>query len=96
MVQQHVEPRPGTEPLQMSSLAAPGFRDQLLTNLRRNFIIYNRAPEYSEQGHALWTSYACLLCTIERRNFAAASGLLTPLPGNQPGRLRHSCLPSQT
>ena len=48
VVQQHVEPRPGAEPLQMSSLAAPGFRDQLLTNLRRNFIIYNRAPEYSE------------------------------------------------
>lgn len=50
VVQQHVEPRPGTEPLQMASLAAPGFRDQLLTNLRRNFIIYNRAPEYSEHG----------------------------------------------
>lgn len=48
IIQQNTEPRPGTAPMQMAALLPPGFRAQLLANLRRNFIIYNRAPEYSE------------------------------------------------
>lgn len=86
MVQQHVEPRPGTEPLQMSSLAAPGFRDQMLTNLRRNFIIYNRAPEYSEWTVAPSADQPCMLAAQKGSgaSFHLPVDCLRPCPAEAP------------
>ncbi|KAL4419611.1 hypothetical protein ABPG77_001665 [Micractinium sp. CCAP 211/92] len=47
VIDQHHEPKPGAAAAEMSELHIPGFKEQLATNLRRNFIIYNRAPEYN-------------------------------------------------
>lgn len=47
VISKNAEPRPGAAPLQLAALSAPGPREQLLVNLRRNFTIYNRAPEYN-------------------------------------------------
>ncbi|KAL4447582.1 hypothetical protein ABPG75_004801 [Micractinium tetrahymenae] len=47
LIDQHHEPKPGAAAAVMSELHVPGFREQLAANLRRNFVIYNRAPEYN-------------------------------------------------
>jgi len=44
VIAQHEQPKPGAAALEMGELHVPGFASQLATNLRRNFIIYNRAP----------------------------------------------------
>lgn len=68
VIDQHHEPKPGAAAAVMSELHVPGFREQLATNLRRNFIIYNRAPEYNLTRAAITILVGCwaaALCCSE-------------------------------
>lgn len=47
VIGQHHEPAGNTAPQLLGELHVPGFQEQLAVNLRRNFTIYNRAPEYN-------------------------------------------------
>ncbi len=63
MIDQHHEPKPGAAAAEMSELHIPGFKEQLATNLRRNFIIYNRAPEYNITRAAITILVGYPACT---------------------------------
>ncbi|EFN59136.1 hypothetical protein CHLNCDRAFT_137957 [Chlorella variabilis] len=55
VISQHHEPKAGAAPPLFSELHASGFGEQFLVNLRRNFTIYNRSPEYNLTRAAVTT-----------------------------------------
>jgi hypothetical protein len=44
IIRESEEPQQGTHALDYSELQVSGFKEQFLVNLKRNFIVYNRAP----------------------------------------------------
>lgn len=46
-IAKHEVPKPGAAPLQYSEMHTSSFGAQLVANLRRDFTVYNRAPEYN-------------------------------------------------
>lgn len=78
MIDQHHEPKPGAAAAVMSELHVPGFKEQMLANLRRNFVIYNRAPEYNITRAAI--TLLVRRCAAAGRQYGSPAKLVWLLP----------------